>query len=251
MSNNLKKRLDVRLVELGLVASRSQAESYIKLATVKVDNVVVNKPGYQVSDYQKISLLHSTDYVGRGALKLESCAKTFKLDFKAKNILDVGSSTGGFTDYALKHGANKVIAVELGSDQLHPILKNHPKIELHEKTDIFNVDKFGTSSPLSLSFVPDIIVIDLSFVSLRKILVHIKDLSSKNTQIIAMVKPQFEAVELGLKHKGVIKNETIRRQILKDFEQWTKNHFLILNKVDSKISGAKGNLERFYLLNSI
>jgi 23S rRNA (cytidine1920-2'-O)/16S rRNA (cytidine1409-2'-O)-methyltransferase len=181
-------------------------------------------------------------YVSRGALKLQSVASILKLDFQGKLVLDVGSSTGGFTDYALQHGAQKVVAVEAGTKQLHTSLINHPKIELHEKTDIRD---FITEQTF------DIVLMDLSFVSLRDILPYISSFITPDTDIVAMVKPQFEASSGSQKNKGVVKNERMRRDILKEFEAWVKNSFVILGKADSDITGDKGNRERFYLLRSI
>jgi 23S rRNA (cytidine1920-2'-O)/16S rRNA (cytidine1409-2'-O)-methyltransferase len=232
-----KKRLDVALARKGLVSTRSQAESYIKLSKVKVNGKIVSKPGTLVSDDDTLEIRGQEQYVSRAALKLESVAVKLKLSFKNKVILDVGSSTGGFTDYALKQGAAKVIAVDVGSDQLHPTLRANPKVELHEKTDIRD---FKTGAP-------DIFLIDVSFISLRQILPVVAKLSDKNTQIVAMLKPQFEAGARDV-HKGVIKNDSIRRRILKDFETWIKDNFIIEAKADSEVTGAKGNLERFYLL---
>lgn len=232
-----KKRLDVALARKGLVSTRSQAESYIKLSKVKVNGKIVSKPGALVSDDDTLEIRGQEQYVSRAALKLESVAVKLKLSFKNKVILDVGSSTGGFTDYALKQGAAKVIAVDVGSDQLHPSLRANPKVELHEKTDIRD---FKTGAP-------DITLIDVSFISLRQILPVIAKLGDKNTQIVAMLKPQFEAGARDV-HKGVIKNDSIRRRILKDFETWIKDNFIIEAKADSEVTGAKGNLERFYLL---
>lgn len=240
----MKMRLDQKVMQLGLVQSRSQAESYIKLGDVTVNGKVVTKPGQAVGDTALIEINRAEQYVSRAALKLASVADLLSLDFQDKVVLDVGSSTGGFTDYALKHGASKVIAVEVGTNQLHPTLHNHPKIELYEQTDIRSLTKLDPK--------PDIVVIDVSFISLREILPHIAELSSKQTQIVAMVKPQFEAGKSEdnqtLKHKGVIKNDKMRRDILKSFEVWTHSRFITLDKADSAISGAKGNQERFYLL---
>lgn len=191
-----------------------------------------------MSSRNKIQMEHGNQYVGRAALKLASVADKLGLDFKNKVVLDVGSSTGGFTDYALKRGAAKVIAVEAGSHQLHPCLRANPRVELHEKTDIREFKAIEN---------PDIILIDVSFISLRQILPAVAKLSDKNTQIVAMVKPQFETDAKNV-NKGVIKNDSIRRQVIKDFEGWAKNHFLIKAKADSGLSGAKGNLERFYLI---
>jgi 23S rRNA (cytidine1920-2'-O)/16S rRNA (cytidine1409-2'-O)-methyltransferase len=227
------------MVVHNLAKTRSQAENLIQLGEVEVNGKVVTKPGLFVGDTDKIKLLTSEKYVSRAALKLASIAESFKLDFKDKVVLDVGSSTGGFTDYALQHGAKKVIAVDVGTDQLHPSLRGHFTIELHEQTDIRDMHE--------LSSVPNIVVIDVSFISLKEILPHITKLSGKNTQIVAMLKPQFEA-GFNAKHKGVIKNDRMRRDILKDFEEWAKDLFVIKNKADSQVAGAKGNLERFYLL---
>ncbi len=236
----MKRRLDQALTAQGLVATRSQAESYIKLGKVKVNNRVVTKSGFLVDETANIELTAQEQYVSRAALKLASVAEALKLGFQDKVVLDVGSSTGGFTDYALRHGARKVIAVEVGRDQLHPSLRGHPQIELHEQTDIRDVK--------ALTATPDIVVADVSFISLRQILPHVAGLSSAQTQIVAMVKPQFEAEQSSLKHKGVIKNDAMRREILRDFENWARAHFVVVNKADSEVRGAKGNQERFYLL---
>jgi len=235
----MKQRLDQALVKQGLVATRSQAESYIKLGEVKVDGRFVTKPGTLVSEDAELELTAKEQYVSRAALKLASVAQALKLDFKEKTVLDVGSSTGGFTDYALQHGAKKVIAVESGTNQLHASLRGHKQIELHEKTDIRD---FKTEEQI------DLVVADVSFVSLREILPSVAKLSNTQTQIVVMVKPQFEAAASSLKHKGVIKNDKMRRQILKDFEDWAKNKFVIQDKADSAVAGSKGNQERFYLL---
>lgn len=252
-----KWRLDNELVKHGLVISRSQAENYIKLGKVKVNGKVITKAGFVVSTQDKIELTQTEQYVSRAGLKLASVAKILGLDFKDKIVLDVGSSTGGFTDFALQHGAKKVIAVDVGTDQLHPSLINNPKIELHEKTNILDVKpwmldvgKKEQSNIYHLSFNMDIILVDVSFVSLRVILPHLAKLSTKDTQIVAMLKPQFE-VGQDLKNKGVIKNQKMRRQIIKDFETWVKNYFVIIDKADSEVTGAKGNQERFYLLKSL
>ncbi len=132
-----------------------------------------------------------------------------------------------------------VIAVDVGTDQLHPSLRGHPKIELHEKTDIRDFYYQGQI---------DIVVGDVSFISLREILPHVvNNLITQQTTLVAMVKPQFEAGK-NQTNKGVIKNDKIRRQILNDFEIWAKNYFVILDKKDSEVAGAKGNVERFYKL---
>lgn len=235
----MKRRLDHYLAQTKQVNSRSQAESYIKLGRVKVNGKAALKPGTLVDDHDSVQLQAGEQYVSRAGLKLASVAEALKLDFRNATVLDVGSSTGGFTDYALQHGAKKSIAVEIGSNQLHPSLHGNPAIELHEKTDIRN---FSTKQQI------DIVVADVSFISLRDILPHVASLCSSTTKVVAMVKPQFEAERSSFKHKGVIKNDAMRREILKDFEVWVKQRFIIIDKADSGVAGAKGNQERFYLL---
>lgn len=238
----MKERLDIALARRGLVASRSQAESYIRLGKVLVNERPGLKSGQLVSEADKIEVKASVQYVSRAALKLVSADSTFHIDWRGKTVLDVGSSTGGFTQYALLHGAQKVFAVDVGTEQLHQSLRSDERIELHEKTDIRN---FMTKEKI------DIVVGDVSFISLREILPHVAKLMSHGSLLIAMVKPQFEAGQSSVKHKGVIKNDRMRRDILHDFETWARGHFIILDKKDSEVAGSKGNVERFYLLRKL
>ena len=234
-------RLDKALVQLGLVTTRSQAESYIRLGRVKVAGRLITKPGYFVHDLSLVELNQPEQFVSRAGLKLASVADKLVVDFRGKLVLDVGSSTGGFTDYALSRGARRVICVDVGTDQLHPKLRRDARVELHEKTDIRD---FATDQSV------DIILIDVSFISLREVLPHLAGLATRQTQVVAMVKPQFETGNR-LKNHGVIKNDTERRRILHDFEQWAKRYFLLRAKVDSAVAGARGNRERFYLLTKL
>lgn len=275
----MKQRLDHAMVTRGLVRSRSQAESWIGLGRVSVNGNPAKKAGQFVSETDQVKLAAKEQYVSRAGLKLASVAQALRLDFTDTIVLDVGSSTGGFTDYALQHGAKKVIAVDVGTEQLHSALRGDRRIELHEKTDIRDVvassaskssetashrvflshaegkalaadvsdDLIPSGSTVVLSENPDIVVMDVSFISLREILPHIATLCSKDTQVVAMLKPQFEAGKHQV-NKGVIKNDSVRRQILKDFEAWVKRYFVILDKADSEVAGTKGNRERFYLL---
>jgi len=229
------------MVSGGLAASRSQADNYIKLGYVSVNNKLTTRTDSLINENDAISVEVPRQYVSRAGLKLASVAWALKLDFRHKLVLDIGSSTGGFTDYALQHGANKVVAVELGTNQLHPRLKDHPKIELYERTDIRD---FKTEQQF------DVVLMDVSFVTLREILPSIVSLLTPKTDVVAMVKPQFEATDSDL-NRGIIKNDHIRRGILKDFESWSKEKFLIVNKADSDVAGAKGNRERFYLLRKV
>lgn len=226
-------------MQRGLVASRSQAENYIRLGDVLVNDREVSKPGRMVGPDDRLVLTRQEQYVSRAGLKLSSVAEQFGLEFSGAVVLDIGSSTGGFTDFALQHGAAKVLAVDVGTDQLHPRLRADLRVELFEKTDI---RQFHTTQPI------DIIVGDVSFISLREILPHVaQHLMQPTTVLVAMVKPQFEAGRQQI-HKGVVKNNALRRKILFNFETWARDFFVIDDKRDSEVAGAKGNLERFYKL---
>lgn len=206
--------------------------------------------------------------VSRAEYKLYGAVDAFHYDFRGKIVLDIGSSTGGFTELALKRGARQVIAVEKGTKQMKSPLRLDPRIELHEKTDIFDCnrenlhfsDYFETQnnqkSAKTAKNMPslekrhlDVILADVSFVSLRKILLHAKyNLANLDTDFLVMLKPQFEANPSELK-RGVVKNEAIRRKICKDFEIWSKSQgFIIVKKRDNDFPGRNGNLERFYYL---
>ena len=238
----MKQRLDKLMLSRGLVGSRSEAENWIRLGRVRVGGQAAAKPGLFVDESASIELAASERYVSRAGLKLAGAAKAFNLDFCGKTVLDIGSSTGGFTDFALQHGAKKIYAVDVGTDQLHPSLRGNKRIELYERTDIRD---FVPNQPV------DVIVGDVSFISLREILPHVaKNIMQPETILVAMVKPQFEAGKHQV-NKGVIKNDKVRRQILADFENWVKQYFVVLDKKDSDVAGAKGNVERFYKLRLI
>lgn len=174
----------------------------------------------------------------RGYYKIKGAASAFNFDFRDKVVLDIGSSTGGFTRYALERGAKKVISVEKGTNQMKKPLRFDPRVELHEKTDIFD-----------FHLEVDIILADISFLSLTKILKYAKmNLACSDTDFLVMLKPQFEAKPEQLV-KGVVKNEKFRREIIKNFELWLKNNgFVIMNKRDNDLKGKTGNRERFYYL---
>ncbi|MBR6965190.1 TlyA family rRNA (cytidine-2'-O)-methyltransferase [Candidatus Saccharibacteria bacterium] len=181
-------------------------------------------------------------FVSRAEGKLEGAVRAFRYDFRNKTVLDIGSSTGGFTELALKLGAKKVIAIEKGTNQMKAPLRFDARVDLREKTDFFDVAKDDFVGEI------DAVVADVSFVSLTKILAHAKKIIGKDADFLVMLKPQFEAEPSQLV-KGVVKNEKMRRDIMKNFENWLKmNGFLVLQKRDNDVAGKKGNLERFYLL---
>ena len=184
------------------------------------------------------------EIVGRAELKLAEAAKAFSYDFRGKVVLDIGSSTGGFTELALRLGASKVVAVEKGTKQMKAPLRFDERIKLYEKTDIF---EFKVSEGVD-GF--DVILADVSFVSLREVLAYAREnLASRKTDFLVMLKPQFEA-DAGQLVRGVVKNEKMRREIMRGFEEWLRlNGFLILKKQDNETVGkVGGNRERFYWL---
>ena len=220
---------------------------------------VANKSGSSKLASERVS---SGEFVSRAEGKLEGAVRAFHYDFRDKTVLDIGSSTGGFTELALKLGAKKVIAVEIGTKQMKAPLRFDPRIELHEKTDIFDCFRSGreqyfrggknSNREAKIATVierPDVIVADVSFVSLLRVLKHVgPNIAGLKTDFLVMLKPQFEAKPHQLL-KGVVKNETIRRDIIKEFEAGLKTFgFIIVGKRDNEVIGKNGNKERFYLL---
>lgn len=178
-------------------------------------------------------------YVSRAEGKLAGFVREARVDFRGATVLDIGSSTGGWTEFALASGASRVIAVEKGTRQMKAPLRFDPRVELHEKTDIFEFDP-GVSL--------DIVLADVSFVSLRDVLTRARELATSKTKFLVLLKPQFEAEEVQLV-EGVVKNEKMRREIVRDFEGWLRSTgFVVQAKRDSEVRGRHGNLERLYLL---
>ncbi len=236
----MKQRLDALLVERGLVDTRNKAAALIMAGEVIVNEHTWTKPGHQFADDVEIRLKNQMPYVSRAGEKLASVIEPLKLDFMNKIVLDVGSSTGGFTDCALQHGAKKVIGVDVGTNQLAYKLRSDARVELHEQTDIRNFESAEKA---------DIAVIDVSFISLTKILEHVATLIENDGQIVAMVKPQFEAGKaLADAHKGLIVDEEVRQNVLAEFRAWAADHFVIQSEADSEVHGRHGNRERFFLL---
>lgn len=231
------------------------------MPTENARNKIRSSHDRDLKSHTSMQTVHTSMPVSRAENKLAGAAQAFSYDFRGKTVLDIGSSTGGFTEYALLRGAKKVIAVEKGTKQMKAPLRFDPRIDLREKTDIFSVTRSSLSSDQDESNENesknesktdasiDTILADVSFISLKQVLLHAKkQLASPQTDFLVMLKPQFEARPFQLKN-GVVKNETIRRDIIKDFEAWLKNNgFLIVNKRDNTLAGKNGNLERFYFL---
>lgn len=238
MSNKI--RLDQLLVERGLADSRTKAQALIMAGQVRADGKILTKPGVLLNTNSELQVIEGLRYVSRGGLKLESVSGELGLDFSGKTVVDVGASTGGFTDYALQNGAVKVYAVDVGKAQLDPKLRHDSRVVVMEQTDVRR-----TGLPEKV----DLALIDVSFISLTKVLPRITELIKPSGYIVAMAKPQFEADKpTADRYKGVIKDPEVRSKILADLEQHLKLNFEVIESADSGQAGAKGNLERFYLL---
>lgn len=190
--------------------------------------------------------MRDDNIVGRAELKLAEAVKAFGYDFRGKTVLDIGSSTGGFTELALRKGAERVIAVEKGTKQMKAPLRFDSRIDLREKTDIFEVTRENLPKI-------DTVLADVSFVSLTEVLRWVAErIAGKETDYLVMLKPQFEAFPDQLV-KGAVKNEKMRREIIRRFEGWlAKNGFVMLKKRDNETVGkVGGNRERFYFLRKV
>jgi 23S rRNA (cytidine1920-2'-O)/16S rRNA (cytidine1409-2'-O)-methyltransferase len=233
-------RLDQFLVAQSLVESRTKAQALIMAGEVSADGRILDKPGFQVDETIVVHLKHQALYVSRAGDKLASVVNQLGLDFTAKVLLDVGSSTGGFSDYALQNGCKKVYGVDVGTAQLAYKLRQDERMIVMEQTDI-RVAKLPEQ--------PDMAVIDVSFISLRKILDSVVQLMKPGALIIAMVKPQFEAGKaLADKYRGIIPEGRERDEVIGDLRCWIEEHFEILGEADSGVTGAEGNRERFFKL---
>jgi 23S rRNA (cytidine1920-2'-O)/16S rRNA (cytidine1409-2'-O)-methyltransferase len=237
----MKQRLDLVLVEKGLASSRTVAQAMIMAGEVSHETTKLTKPGQLVDPDIDLKIIQKSRYVSRGGDKLASVAERLDLSFNNKVVLDVGSSTGGFTDYVLQHGATKVYAVDVGTNQLAYKLRSDPRVKVMERTDIRKLEQLNPR--------PDIAVIDVSFISLTKVLPSVARLIKPSGQMVAMAKPQFETDKITAdRFHGVITDEKVRIHILKEFEAQIKGEFEVLAAADSGVSGAQGNRERFYLL---
>lgn len=241
----MKKRLDVLIFEKGLCETRSKAQALIMEGIVLVNGQKVTKAGTQVSDEDVIEIEKQNPYVSRGGLKLESVLNLFDIDFTDKVCIDIGASTGGFTDCMLQHGAKKVYAVDVGTAQLHYKLRNDSRVVNIENVNFRYFDKTLLKDEI------DIITIDVSFISLDKILPLASEIISQNGFIVAMIKPQFE-LEPSEVRKGVVRDEQLRQKAINKIKDFSKKLNLeILKEQDSGVKGPKGNLEHFIMLKKI
>ncbi len=236
-----KERLDVEMQKRGLARSRSSAVDLIKREKVTVNGEITSKPSIDVSPSDLIAVSQPERYVSRAGEKLAHALEVFKIKPAELTVLDIGSSTGGFTDCLLQNGAAKVVALDVGTDQLVPQLRNDIRVEVHEGA---NVRTF------KLPYCVDMIVIDVSFISLTFVLPKAFEFLKKGGVVIALVKPQFEVgMETAKKFRGVITDSKLQDDVLKNIKAESKKvGFKIVDDSPSPIEGEKGNKEFLLLL---
>ncbi len=238
---NIKKRLDILLFELGFVDSRKKASDLIKEKKVFVDGVLVDKPSKEFIGNEKIEITEILKYVSRAGLKLEGAHKKFSFDIKDKVAIDVGSSTGGFTDFLLQNNIKKVYSIDVGTGQFSEKLKNDNRVVLLEKTDIRNIEK--------LPEYADLAVVDVSFISLELVLPSIVKLLKESSEIITLVKPQFEVGRENISKGGIVKDEGAKIFILEKIKILAQKLGLkVIGEILSPIKGGDGNEEYFLYL---
>ena len=235
----MKKRLDVLCVERGLAASREKAKAIIMSGIVYVDGVREDKAGTSFDETAVIEVRGTTlKYVSRGGLKLEKAMEVFELDLDGLTCLDVGSSTGGFTDCMLQNGARHVYAIDVGRGQLDWKLRNDPRVTCMEKTNIRYV------VPADIGVAADFSSIDVSFISLVKVLGPVRDLLKDDGRIVCLIKPQFEAGREKVGKHGVVREENVHREVILKVRDYAESIGLTPIGLDySPIKGPEGNIE--------
>ena len=233
-----KIRLDKMLFEKGLVESREKAKALIIAGEVLVNGIVTDKAGAQVTPDDELTIKNKMPFVSRGGLKLAQAVNEFKIDLKDKIAMDVGASTGGFTDCMLQYGAVKIYAIDVGYGQFDWSLRKDERVVLLEKTNIRYLKK---------SSVPDEIdtaAIDVSFISLTKVIPNLLEFLKPSGEIVALIKPQFEADRKNIGKGGVVKDESKRIEVVEMIKTWSENRGLeVIGTTTSPIKGPKGNVE--------
>lgn len=239
-----KERLDNILVEKQLFENRSKAQAAIIAGSVKVNGETITKPAQKIELKEETNIeIKTLPYVSRGGFKLEKAIKEFNINLKGKTCLDAGASTGGFTDCMLQNGAKKVFAVDVGYGQLAWPLRQNPSVKTIERTNIKNCafEEIYAEDEEPASFC----TMDLSFISIKKVLPNIKTLlTPQNQEVIALIKPQFEAGKELVGKNGVVKDPETHKDIIKDIIEFAKTLDLnTQNLTFSPIKGPKGNIE--------
>ncbi len=235
----MKVRLDQLLYQKGITESREKARALILEGKVIVNGNKIEKPGTFVDENSEITLCGEIlPYVSRGGLKLEAAIKEFNVDVKEKICLDVGASTGGFTDCLLQHGAKRVYAVDVGYGQLAWKLRTDPRVIPIEKTNIRYIPKEKLPEPV------DIATIDVSFISLKLVVPKVLEFLKEGGEIIALIKPQFEVGKDEVEYRGIIKSPEKRAIVVEDMKKFFESTGLkVIGVIESPIKGQKGNIE--------
>lgn len=234
------KRLDTIVYERGLAQSRSKARALIMAGKVLVHGAPVDKPGREIPEDVQICLSEEQPYVSRGGVKLEAALDAFRIDPAGLRVLDVGASTGGFTDCLLKRGAAKVIAVDVGFGQLDWYLRNDARVSVLERTNVRYLQPSRLPHPI------DAAVVDVSFISLKLVLPVLHELLPVGAWLLPMVKPQFEVGRFEVGKGGVVRDPAkIRRALEEIKERAGELGFEFLGETESPIKGPKGNREVF------
>lgn len=238
----MKERLDKIIKQRCLIRSRSRAQRMIEAGRVKVDGQILTRPGHPIDPEAEIEILAFEQYVSRGGEKLEAALEQFRIDPKGRICLDIGASTGGFTDCLLQHGAAKVYAVDVGHDQLHPNLRRDDRVVVREGLNARYLE------PQDIGELVDLAVIDVSFISLKLIFLPLAEILATGGEIIALVKPQFEVGKEKLPSDGVVKKEADRQAVLADLRAFieTDTPWSLAGEMPSPIQGEKGNLEHLF-----
>lgn len=232
----MKRRLDVLLVERGLAESRERAQSLIRAGAVLVDDQPVDKPGTRVPSNAVLRLRETLPYVSRGGLKLQAALDTFGIDVTGLVAVDVGASTGGFTDCLLQRGAARVYAVDVGYGQLAWSLRQDPRVVVMERTNVRYLE--------ALPEPVDLATVDVSFISLELVLPAVMRLLKPGGRVIALIKPQFEAGREQVGKGGVVRDPTVHRAVLHRVLTWAAERGLILRGLmRSPLEGPAGNVE--------
>jgi 23S rRNA (cytidine1920-2'-O)/16S rRNA (cytidine1409-2'-O)-methyltransferase len=240
----MKKRLDVLLAERGLAESRQKAQALVLAGLVFVDGRRAEKPGSLVAPDAQVQLKRPPQYVGRGALKLKAAAERFGVSFQGKVAMDVGASTGGFTDFMLKRGAKRVYAVDVGWGQLHQRLRRDPRVVVLERRNIRHLRRSEVPEAVEMATV------DVSFISLRKVLPPVVQFLAPGAEVLALVKPQFELSPREVQKGGVVKDEHKRLQAVELVKEAAQGLGLrVLGTMPCPVAGQKkGNVEYFVYL---
>lgn len=233
-----RQRLDVMLVNRGLFASREGARAAVLAGRVRVNGVVATKPGQQIDEDVVLEAAQGPQFVSRGGVKLAGALDKFGIDVTGLRAVDIGASTGGFTDCLLQRGAASVSAVDVGYGQLAWSLRTDTRVSVFERTNIRSVDGFTLGAPF------DIAVVDVSFIGLLVVLPHVMGLLADNGIVLALVKPQFEAGKGRVGKKGVVRDEVIHREVLAKIAAGFCDAGLKVRGISvSPITGSKGNIE--------